>query len=149
MGKNNFFILYFWIISDKNIYSAVAVLHSLPVLSTLWRVPDAVAELLSNFLSGQHTRLRSAGLNTKQHSWKEKASAPKRLQSTNMAFEKDISAIFFLTGLHFSIPEAVLRIYNWPPRVIEVRPHESKMFKVYMSFFWKSFILLNILTNKF
>ena len=105
---------------------------------------------------GEHTRLRSAGLSTKQHSWKEKASAPKRLQSTNMAFEKNISAIFFSTDLHFSIPEAVLRIYNWPPRVpiekvIEVRPPKSNMFKVSklsMSFFWKTFILLNR-TNKF
>ena len=43
---------YFWIILDKNIYSVAAVLHSLPVLSTLWRVRDAVAELLSNFLGG-------------------------------------------------------------------------------------------------
>ena len=39
-------------ILDKNIYSAVPL--SLPVLSTLWRVADAVAELLSNFLGGAH-----------------------------------------------------------------------------------------------
>ena len=41
-------------ILDKNIYSAAAVPLSLPVLSTLWRVADAVAELLSNFLGGAH-----------------------------------------------------------------------------------------------
>ena len=39
-------------ILEKNIYSAAAVPLSLPVLSTLWRVADAVAELLSNFLGG-------------------------------------------------------------------------------------------------
>ena len=109
---------------------------------------------------GEHTRLRSAGLNTKKHSWKEKASAPKRLQSTNMAFEKNISAIFFSTGLHFSIPEAVLRIYDWPALQCtgsnqKSDPGESSRILnvqgIYTdtSFFWKYFISLHILKNKF
>ena len=43
-------------ILDKNIYSAAAVPLSLPVLSTLWRVPDAGLWLSSSqtSLGGAH-----------------------------------------------------------------------------------------------
>ena len=131
MGNSSLFTMFIFL-DDFRQKIFIVQLHSLPVFSTLWRVRDAVAELLSNFLGGEHTRLRSAGLNTKKHSWKEKASAPKRLQSTNMAFEKNISAIFFSTGLHFSILEAVLHIHNWPSwdpikKVIEVLPPSSRI----------------------
>ena len=74
---NSFLIKMLIFLDDFRQKIFIVQLHSLPVFSTLWRVRDAVAELLSNFLGGEHTRLRSAGLNTKQPQLKRESERSK------------------------------------------------------------------------
>ena len=75
-------------ILDKNIYSAAAVPLSLPVLSTLWRVPDAALWLSSSqtSLGGGSTRVVST-LDLDQQDSTRSSTAEKRKRALQNVFK--------------------------------------------------------------